>query len=584
MYRKSHFFFFCLFNFLLIPSFLIVHPLGFNSHKVTLITHLPENTSLDEQIIDLMEIGGIPSLAAAIIQKDNISWIKGFGDQAELNVNYPIGSITKSFIATGLLQLYEKDLFKLDDDINDYLPFNVRNPNFPETKITYQMLLTHTSSLQASTDTYWEINLQDWLFRLDALNLSYSQGAWGELNLANIAPNWEPYNFSSFVREYILPEGELYSSDVWGTWVPGTQMVYANAGFDLLALIVENLSNQTISQYLKENVFSPLNMTHTGFDIENFDESTLAIPHNYFEGNIYSGPPYNALAYGAGALRTSAADLARYFCAHMNHGAYNGIRILQEATCELMHGKYAESSEGRQWGLGWVHNPRHNPIQGHTGHTLGGVSIMNFAYWNEYPDYPYGIILLINQDTPDWPSHKSLIRLLFEEAASITAGVFQPMKVIITQPADSTIAEGNQSIVWRVVAPGLNWQLEFCIYFSSDRVSWQKIVDIPAADNLTGISGGEYEWDTHTVSDGQYWIKIDMTSGGITVSNISEGFQIMNNGDITSSTSSNGNITSSTSSKSTPQSILGCIVTVITCGFVRKRKRLTIAKFRRQFR
>jgi CubicO group peptidase (beta-lactamase class C family) len=563
MYWKTCSFFFCFIVFISLPSFLIVLPPGFTSSKVTFKPIFSENTSLDEQIIDLMEIGGIPSLAAAIIQKDNISWIKGYGNQSELNVNFPIGSITKSFIATGFLQLYEKGFFELDDDINDHLPFNVRNPNFPDTNITFQMLLTHTSSLQRTTDTYWEINLQDWLFRLEALNLSYPQGAWEELNLANIEPNWEPYNFSRFVREYILPEGALYSSDVWGTWSPGTRIEYANAGFDLLALVIENLSNQTISQYLAENVFSPLNMTQTGFNIEDFNESTLATPYTYFEGIIHSGPPYNALAYGAGALRTSATDLAQYFCAHMNHGVYNGIRILQEATCELMHGKYVESSDGKQWGLGWMHNPSHNPIQGHTGLTLGGVSIMNFAYWDEYPDYPYGIILLINQDTPDWPAHKSLVRLLFEDAASITAGVFQPMKIMITQPTNGTIAEGNQSILWSVVAPGLNWQLEFSIYCSSDQVSWQKIADIPASDNLRGISEGEYEWDTHTVSDGQYWIKIDMTSGGITVSNISKTFQIMNN----------ENLTSSTSSKSTPQSILGCIVAIITFGLVKKRKK-----------
>ncbi len=137
------------------------------------------------------------------------------------------------------------------------------------------------------------------------------------------------------------------------------------------------------------------------------------------------------------------------------------------------------------------------------------------------------------------------------------------MKIKIIQPTNGTITEGNQSILWSVVAPGLNWQLEFSIYCSSDQVSWQKIVDIPPSDNLRGISEGEYEWDTHTVSDGQYWIKIDMTSGGITISNISKTFQIINN----------ENITSSTSSKSTSQSILGCIVAIITFGFVKKIKK-----------
>ena len=61
---------------------------------------------------------------------------------------FRIASISKAFTALGLMKLYDKKLFKLDDDISNYLGFKVENPNFPNVPITFRMLLSHTSSLQ----------------------------------------------------------------------------------------------------------------------------------------------------------------------------------------------------------------------------------------------------------------------------------------------------------------------------------------------------------------------------------------------------------------------------------------------------
>ncbi len=62
-----------------------------------------------------------------------------------------IASISKTITATAVMQLWEQGLFELDDDVNDYLPFNVRNPNHPDVPITFRMLLTHTSSINGWT-------------------------------------------------------------------------------------------------------------------------------------------------------------------------------------------------------------------------------------------------------------------------------------------------------------------------------------------------------------------------------------------------------------------------------------------------
>jgi CubicO group peptidase (beta-lactamase class C family) len=81
-----------------------------------------------------------------------------------------IGSISKTITATAVMQLWEKGKFKLDDDVNGYLPFKERNPYFPDDPITFRELLTHKSSIKdgpAYEDSYAcgdpTISLKDWI-------------------------------------------------------------------------------------------------------------------------------------------------------------------------------------------------------------------------------------------------------------------------------------------------------------------------------------------------------------------------------------------------------------------------------------
>ena len=110
---------------------------------------------LDAFIEAEMKAQKIPGLAACIVKSGRIVWSKGYGwsdikKQLAMDPNRTvqnIGSISKTVTATAAMQLWEKGKFELDDDINHYLPFPVRNPLHADKLISFRSLLTHRSSI-----------------------------------------------------------------------------------------------------------------------------------------------------------------------------------------------------------------------------------------------------------------------------------------------------------------------------------------------------------------------------------------------------------------------------------------------------
>ncbi|MFX0210811.1 MAG: serine hydrolase domain-containing protein [Candidatus Hodarchaeota archaeon] len=531
---------------------------------VKISTKTQDTTSLESKILSLMEEGGIPSLATAIIQNDNISWIGGFGEQPELNNTYQIASVTKTFTATGILQLYERGLLQLDDDINDYLPLSIRNPSYPDTPITFRMLLSHTSSLNSSQDNYWKFIFQDWLNYLASSNQSYLPYSWTGMIPENFPDRFldnETISFDYWLNNYFNENGSLYTSNVWASYAPGSGFSYSNPGFEVLRYLLEQISNQTIEEYLQENIFSPLNMTNTGYGIANFEQETLIIPHSRAD-TIISAPPYDAYSYGSGALRSSVVDLAQFLAAHMNGGVHNGYRILQEETIELMHEKFVRCWDTWHYGLGWTHSPPNDPIQGHSGYTPGFASRMFFSRWEDYPNLSYGVILLVNTDQYQWAALNKIYSFFFEIASSITSGIFDPINVIIVRPNGGEILEGKEKIIWNITAPGLNWDPRFTLYYSSDNLTWQKIADVAQVSDLMIWEPWEFEWDTSDISEGWYWLKIKATSGNITVFDTSDNQFFIQ-----------GRMTTSLISNDTPFSLVSIFWCIIMGVLLRRIKR-----------
>lgn len=344
------------------------------------VIFLPSKKSFESKIRDLMVEYEIPSLAAGIAINDSLIWVNGFGDQSDLETVYMIGSITKTFTATTLLQLNESYPINLDDDINDYLPFDVRHPDYLSTPISIHMLLTHTAGLARdfyySMSYYFDKQLIQWMNTFFGTNFTY----------------WDPKpSLEEFLNGSINPSGLYYNPNNWVS-EPGTEFLYSNAGFELLGYLVEQVTNQSIVEYVQENILDPLNMTNSGYNYIDFTGKN-AIPYERIYGSNFAIPFYNLSLNGAGSLRSTVPDLAKYMIAHMNQGEYNGFQLLTPEKIELMHKKHVliPGSEPVGYGLGWFIT---DGIQGHDGATPWFLSSM---YMKESEQGTFGIIVMFNR-------------------------------------------------------------------------------------------------------------------------------------------------------------------------------------------
>jgi CubicO group peptidase (beta-lactamase class C family) len=353
-----------------------------------IINSLVKDETFESKIKDFMAEFEIPSLAAGIVDNKSLIWLGGFGEQPELDTVYMIGSITKTFTATAILQLNETGLLNLNDDINKYLPFEVRNPSYPTTAITPLMLLSHKSGMQK--DLYWSLEyyLEDHMIDWINANLDWEE------NILKLEPR---PSLGVFLNESLNPNGTYYNSYNW-YYKPGIQYRYSNAGFQLLSYLIEEITNQTYMEYLEENIFDPLNMTSTGFEFDMFTGRN-AIPYEWFNNSNFEYPFYNINVIGAGNLRSTIGDMAKYLITFINKGNYNGVQLLGSEYVNLMlsvqvsfSGASVEGFDYEGYGLGW--NIFTENIRGHGGAVPGFSSNMLFKRSNEGD---YGMILLFNR-------------------------------------------------------------------------------------------------------------------------------------------------------------------------------------------
>ena len=313
---------------------------GLNSNDK--INEPRKSSDLNEFLFDiyitfLMKHAHKPSISTCIIKNDSVVWSKGYGfydiennKQATPDTLYLLASISKTVTATALMQLYEQEYFDLDDDVNDFLPFNLRNPNYPNNPITFRMLLSHRSSLASDNS--------------DRLCISYIPG---DPDISSYPHPW--------LEEYLSPGGCAYHSSVWADCPPGEKFIYANIGFSIIGYLVEIISGMNFNQYCKYYIFTPLGMYNTSFRLKDLDINNIAVPYFFKNKNYVANPHYGMLfIYPGASLRTSVNELSHFLIAHLNGGRYNDVRILNESSIDLMHtAHYPLDDRGYGYGLGW---------------------------------------------------------------------------------------------------------------------------------------------------------------------------------------------------------------------------------------
>src|SRR6266545_953799 len=171
--------------------------------------------------------------AALVAENGKVIYKKGFG-LANMEWNIPnepdtkfrLGSITKQFTATLVLQLVEQGKLKLDGRVSDYLEGYRKDTG---AKITIHHLLSHTSGLPNYT-------------ALPGFSETISR---------------TPYAVEDFVKKYA--SGDL-------EFEPGTKFNYSNSGYFLLGAIIEKVTGKPYEQVLQENILDPVGMKNTGYD------------------------------------------------------------------------------------------------------------------------------------------------------------------------------------------------------------------------------------------------------------------------------------------------------------------------------
>ena len=346
---------------------------------------------IEDEIERIVIDGNIPSFHACVVTDDEISWVSGYGSQSDAEVVFLIGSIQKVFVAISILQLSENGSIELDNDVSDYLPFEISNPSYPDVPITVRMLLAHRSGL----DTILPHE-----FCYDWEGAFYPDYAYGREYYTPVIG----ISLGEFLNECLTPSGSYYSSSNW-LYEPGTQYSYSNSGYKILMYLLETVSHQTISEYMQENIFSPLLMNNTGFNSSDFIDHH-ALPHTRISGSNLELPIWD----GQYMMRSTVSDLGHLMIALINGGQFGDSQILQPETTDMMFERVSDfasenpfPSELRWEGYGLGLDIFSHGLYGHGGSTIGFQGLM---YFNPTKMMGYvwisNVNCILNYNSNDW--------------------------------------------------------------------------------------------------------------------------------------------------------------------------------------
>ncbi len=352
------------------------------SFQCTNLTPKPGDAELDEFLADKRIKAENVGLQAAYLKNGKLAWKRSYGvknietkEPVDDKTLFMIASSSKPVTATAIMRMADLGLIDLDSDINTYLPFEIRNPNFPDRQITARMLLSHTSSLN-----------DDW----DTLDPLYTTEEGGD----------SPIELEYFVRNYFLNDGEFYKKQTnFHAKAPGTQWDYCNMGYVILGLMVQKISGKPFEKYMAEDFFGPLGMKDSYWFLRDIPHDNIARPHEPVKkGTPKVLPHYGYPDFPDGQLRTTVSDYARFLEIFLNDGMANGQQFLKPETVkEFLTVQYPAIH--RHQAIAWNYDEMENFIYyrfmprlpSHTGGDPGVATIVSFD-----PDTKTGALIFSN--------------------------------------------------------------------------------------------------------------------------------------------------------------------------------------------
>jgi len=321
----------------------------------------------------------LAGVTLSVVKDGEIALLKGYGHASidpERAVDprqslFRIGSISKTFVWTALMQLEAQGRLSLDDPVNDHLPDDLVIPDDGlEEPIRIRHLMTHTPG--------------------------FEDAALGHLIARDEQKLWPLHDYLGRFRPQRVR-------------APGDFLAYSNYGAALAGAIVAKVSGVDFETYVEENIFEPLGMAHSTFREPYGDAAPAGLParmptaleQHAAQGLEWSEGAWEAQDYEfivqqgpAGSMSSTALDMARYMLAHLNDGELDGARILDAESAKRMHQmsfSNAEGLPGNAHGFWQYDLPGRPDNFGHDGATLHFVSNMVML-----PELDLGVFLSTN--------------------------------------------------------------------------------------------------------------------------------------------------------------------------------------------
>ena len=350
-------------------------------------------TFFDELVPAQLQDLHVAGACLAVVSNGSVLLTKGYGygnaGQSRLvlpqETLFRVASISKTFVATAVMQLVENGTLDLNTDVNTYLETFKVPDTFPE-PVTLTHLLTHTAGFE---ENYAPI------------------AVYTDTNLPSL--------------EEILIE-EIPAR----VWPAGKASAYSNWGYALAGYIVQEKSGIRFEDYIDEHILEPLGMECSSF----YQDLPFALEWDHSLGYVYDAdsgfvPQYPEIMTipPAGGLSTTATDMASFMLAHLQNGTYNGHRILENETVQEMHQPHFAGHTGMPGVcLGFYEMIINNQtVITHEGDSQCFTSQMTLL-----PEHGIGLFISYNTATSEEP-RKALLEAFMDEYFPVTRSSVVPI-------------------------------------------------------------------------------------------------------------------------------------------------------------
>lgn len=281
--------------------------------------------TIDERVDDVFRRTRAVGGAFVVAKQGEIVYERYYGVQQKTtgvpvteNSYFRCASVTKHVTGIGLMKMMDEGMLDPDEDISTYLGYTVRNPRYMDTPVTLRMLMSHTAGLVENASFGYKSSVLS-----DMLDIRKKAGA----------------NFKKAVR-------------------PGSEYAYSNFGAGITGAIIESVTGQDVSTFMREFLFAPLGID-AAYSVTQLEEPEYICASYKKNGDLYAAPSYmlrqeyipQALPdqhyrTTIGSLQMRPRDLARLGIALCTDGTVDGVRVLSPDAIAMMREPHSEQTDG----------------------------------------------------------------------------------------------------------------------------------------------------------------------------------------------------------------------------------------------